>query len=80
MCSAILGAISIIAFAFATWVGFVRLDEKGYNPQQWENRFKDWTNKFFKKIKWKWPINTPYALTKLILAFATLTGILSIVF
>ena len=78
MLSHVLGAISIAIFAFATWIGFVRLDKEGFNPDQWENRLKRWTNKIFQRLHWNWPINTPYALTKILLGFAALLGILSI--
>lgn len=78
MLSHVFGAISIAIFAFATWIGFVRLDKEGFNPNQWENRLKEWTNRIFKRLHCNWPINTPYALTKILLGLAALLGILSI--
>ena len=78
MQSHILGAISIAIFAFATWIGFVRLDKEGFNPNLWENTLKERTNRIFRKVHWEWPINTPYALTKILLGIATLFGIISI--
>jgi hypothetical protein len=74
----ILGAISIAISAFAAWIGFVPLDIERFNRKQWENRLKEWTNRIFKRLHWEWPVNTPYALTKILLGIAALLGILSI--
>lgn len=78
MWSQVLGAISIAIFAFATWIGFVRLDREEFNPNQWENRLKEQTNKAFQKLHWGWPIYTPYALTKILIGVATVLGIIAI--
>lgn len=78
MCSQILGAISIAVFTFAAWIGFVPLDKESYNPKQWENRLKERANTVCRKLNWKWPINTPYALTKILIGVAAVLGIIAI--
>jgi len=76
----ILGAISIAIFAFATWIGFVPLKgEEGFNPEQCEHRIKGWVNRvILQRLHCNWAINTPYALTKILIVFAALIGIISI--
>lgn len=80
LCNMILASFSVLIFAFATWIGFVPLDKKHFNKNQWENRVKKWTNKMFEKLfpKWQWPGTERYALTKVGLGIAVLFGLLGI--
>lgn len=77
--SLILATSSLLIFAFAAWVGFVPLDTEHYNEYQWENRLKEWTNEnIFEPLNWDWPIKERYALTKIGLIIATISGVTAI--